>query len=190
MFCPSHAYHGCLSYKVGFCNAVSFPFGVCLHLCAAQYLFVARILLRGSSPQVICYLCCTVFRFPFVCAYVRDLSVEHHSLAKFHEAATAKRSANFHPRSPASPPPNNHSNQAVANFPGLARLHCSSQLVAKAGCVATLATTLPQQQCNTCVRQSLPRRMISAQSACTYSDAPLGNLLLFTASQGAPRLCT
>lgn len=27
-----------------------------------------------------------------------------------------------------SPPPNNHSNKAVANFPGSARVHCRSQL--------------------------------------------------------------
>lgn len=127
---------------------LAFQFGVCLHLCAAQYLFVAHILLRGSSPQVICYLCCTVFCFPFVCAYVRDLSVEHHSLAKFHEAATAKISANFHPRSPASPPPNNHSNQAVAYFPGLACVHCRSQLVAKAGFIATLASAAVQYVCS------------------------------------------
>lgn len=32
-------------------------------------------------------------------------------------------------------PPNNHSSKAVANFPGLARVHCRRQLVAEAGFV-------------------------------------------------------
>uniref|UniRef100_A0A023G4U4 Secreted protein n=1 Tax=Amblyomma triste TaxID=251400 RepID=A0A023G4U4_AMBTT len=91
-------YQECIGYNLGFCNAVSFPFGMCLHLCAAQSLFVAPFY-SGEVTHKLFVTFAVMCSVPiFVCVRVlvckRNLSLEHHPIAKFLEAAKAK-SANF-----------------------------------------------------------------------------------------------